>query len=63
MADKNTNKVTKEEEIGYHKGALTTLINERNELFRMLQIVDSLIQAHSKRLQELGIKFQGQAQQ
>jgi len=55
--DKKIPKVSKEEEIGYHKGALNTLINERNELVRMIQIVDSLMQAHLKRLEELGIKI------
>jgi hypothetical protein len=48
----------KEEEIGYHKGAVTTLINERNELVRMVQAVEAIIQAHIKRLEELGVKIQ-----
>lgn len=51
---------SKDEEIGYHKGALSTLMNERNELVKMVQIVDSFIQAHAKRLQELGVKLDGQ---
>ncbi len=51
-------KFSKEEEIGYHKGALTTLVNERNELFKMLQIVESIMQSHIKRLEELGVKIQ-----
>ncbi len=53
-------KISKEEEIGYHKGAINTLVNERNELVRMVQVVDSLIQAHAKRLEELGVKLQAQ---
>jgi len=52
--------MSKEEEIGYHKGSLSTLINERNELVKMVQIVDSLLQAHAKRLEELGVKLQTQ---
>lgn len=48
--------INKEEEIGYHKGSLNTLVNERNELIRMINVVDSLIQAHVKRLEELGVK-------
>lgn len=59
MENKENSKMSKQEEIGYHKGALNTLVNERNELFRMVQIVDSLIQGHAKRLQELGVKIQG----
>ena len=56
-----TNKETmpsmpKEEEIGYHKGAVTTLINERNEMIRMVQAVEAIMQAHMKRLEELGVK-------
>lgn len=46
-----------EEEIGYHKGALMTLANERNELARIIQTVDSIIQAHLKRLEELGVRI------
>ena len=49
--------ISKEEEIGYHKGALNTLINERNELFRMIQVVESIAQAHLQKLQELGVKM------
>ncbi|MBS3085848.1 hypothetical protein J4225_04150 [Candidatus Pacearchaeota archaeon] len=62
MVDKKTNNnsanMPKEEEIGYHKGALSTLVNERNGLLQMIQIVDSTIQAHLKRLEELGVKLQ-----
>ncbi|MBT4257882.1 hypothetical protein HOD88_01715 [archaeon] len=52
--------ISKEEEIGYHKGSLSTLINERNELIKMAQVVESLMQAHMKRLEELGVKIQQQ---
>ncbi len=45
------------EEIGFHKGALNTLANERNELFKMLQNVEGIMQAHLKRLEELGVKI------
>ena len=57
LDSKNAPKISKEEEIGYHKGALNTLVNERNELIKMAQIVESLIQAHLKRLEELGVKI------
>ena len=52
-----TPNISKDEEIGFHKGALTTLINERNELSKMVQVVDSIMQAHAKRLEELGVKI------
>lgn len=54
---KQTPNMSKEEEIGYHKGSITTLANERNELLKMAQIVEALMQAHLKRLEELGVKI------
>jgi len=50
-------KISKEEEIGYHKGSLNTLANERNELVKMIQMVESIMQAHIQRLEELGVKI------
>lgn len=50
--------IPKEEEIGFHKGALNTLVAERNELFKMMQNVEAIMQAHMKRLEELGVKLQ-----
>lgn len=44
-------------EVGFHQGALNTLINERNELIRIIQQVESVMQAHMKRLEELGVKI------
>jgi hypothetical protein len=49
--------MSKEIEIGFHQGALNTLANERNELFKMVQNVEIVMQAHIKRLKELGIKI------
>lgn len=53
----DTPQMSQEEEIGYHKGALGTLVNERNELIKMAQVVEQIMQAHIKRLEELGVKF------
>lgn len=50
--------MSKETEIGFHQGALNTLVNERNELFKMIQNVEAIMQAHLKRLDELGVKVQ-----
>jgi biotin operon repressor len=47
-----------EEQIGFHKGSLTTLIKEREELARLLQIVNTLMQAHVKALKDLGIDIE-----
>ncbi len=48
----------KETEIGFHQGALNTLVNERNELFKMMQNIEAIMQAHLKRLEELGVKIE-----
>jgi len=47
----------KEEEIGFHKGSLNTLAAERNELIKMVANVEGIMQAHLKRLEELGVKI------
>lgn len=51
------NGMSKEMEIGFHQGSLNTLINERNELVKMAGITEQLMQAHMKRLEELGVKI------
>ena len=58
MADK----VSKDEQIGFHKGAISTLAKERQELVRMISIVDQLLAAHVKALKELGVDITQQAQ-
>ena len=50
--------MSKEEEIGFHKGSINTLLGERNELVKMLQNVEMIMQQHIKRLQELGVDIQ-----
>jgi len=50
-------KISREMEIGFHQGALNTLINERNELIKMAAQVEHVMQAHMKRLEELGVKI------
>jgi hypothetical protein len=44
-----------DEEIGFHKGAVTTLLKERQEFVRMIGIIDALLKAHSEALQKLGV--------
>ena len=56
-SDGNLHKVSKEEEIGIHKGAITTLVSERNELIKMIGNVEAIMQAHVQRLEELGVKI------
>jgi len=45
----------REEEIGFHKGSITTLLKERQEFIRMIGIIDALLKAHSEALQKLGV--------
>lgn len=45
-------------EIGFHQGALNTLINERSELIRITKQVESIMEVHIKKLEELGVKIE-----
>ena len=47
----------KDETIGYHKGSLATLIKEREGLMQLLSVVDQLIQAHKKALEDMGVNL------
>ncbi|MCX6710378.1 MAG: hypothetical protein NTV63_05535 [Candidatus Woesearchaeota archaeon] len=47
--------MSRDEQIGFHKGSLATLAKERQEFSRTLSIVEQLMQMHIKALQELGI--------
>ena len=53
--------VSKEEQIGFHKGALATLAKEREEMVKILQIVEQLMQAHLKGLKDLGVDLEAEA--
>ncbi len=54
---------SKEERIGFHKGSLATLTKEREELLRILQIVEQLMQMHIKELKDLGVDLVAQAKE
>ncbi len=56
MAEKEK-QASKEEMVGYHKGCLNTLVAERNELVRIAQVTEQLMQLHLKELEKLGIKI------
>ena len=53
--------MSKDEQIGIHKGSLNTLAKEREELARILSIVDSLIQMHMGALKDLGVDLEKMA--
>jgi len=57
-----TQEASKEEQIGFHKGSLSTLAKERQELSKMLNIVEQLMQMHIKALQELGVDLVKEAE-
>lgn len=61
--DANVPKISKDEEIGFHKGVLDTLSKERMELFKMIQNVEALMGMHLKRLEDLGVKITTQKSQ
>jgi len=50
--------MSKEMEVGFHQGTLNTLVAERNELVKLIQNIEMIMQSHLKRLEELGIKIQ-----
>lgn len=52
-----------EEQVGFHKGALSTLAKEREEMKRILQIVEQLMQLHVKALKELGVDLEAAAKE
>ncbi|HLC63264.1 MAG TPA: hypothetical protein VJJ21_03000 [Candidatus Nanoarchaeia archaeon] len=56
-------KQSKDEQVGFHKGSLTTLAKERQELIKMIQIVEQLMQMHVKSLKDLGVDLEKEAQQ
>lgn len=53
----NKEEMSEEEQIGFHKGALSVLSKEREEMTRILQVVEQLMQAHIEGLEEKGINL------
>ena len=49
---------TKDETVGYHKGCLGTLLKEREELIKIVNITEQLINIHAKALKDLGVELQ-----
>ena len=54
---------TTDEQVGFHKGALATLSKEREEMLKILTIVEQLMQMHIKELKNLGVDLEKLAQQ
>ena len=51
------------EKIGFHKGSLATLSKEREEMMRILTIVEQLMQMHVKELKNLGVDIVAEAKE
>jgi len=56
-------KANKDEQVGFHKGALTTLAKEREEMIKIVSIVEQLMQMHIRSLKELGVDLKKEAKQ
>ena len=52
-----------EEQIGFHKGALSTLAKEREEMVRILNVVEQLMKLHIKSLKDLGVDLEAVAKE
>jgi len=57
------NGASKDEQVGFHKGALATLAKEREEMIKILSIVEQLMQMHVSALKELGVDLEKIAKQ
>lgn len=53
--------ISKDEQIGIHKGSLSVLAKEREEFLKLLSIVEQLMQAHIKALKDLGVDLEAEA--
>jgi hypothetical protein len=63
MTDKKQANVSKDEQVGFHKGALSTLAKEREEMMKIVQVVEQLMQMHIKALKDLGVDLEAQAKE
>ncbi|MEK6963883.1 MAG: hypothetical protein AABX70_05630 [Nanoarchaeota archaeon] len=54
--------MSKEEQIGFHKGSLSTLTKERAEMLKILNIVEQFMQMHIASLKELGVDLEKEAE-
>lgn len=52
---------SKEEQIGFHKGSLSTLAKEREELVKIVSIVEQLMHVHVEALKNLGVDLEEMA--
>ncbi len=55
--------MSKEQQIWFHRGSVTTLFKEREELIKMAQKVEAIMQAHVQALKELGVDLEAEFKQ
>lgn len=63
LGDKMAEQTSKEEQIGFHKGALATLAKEREEMAKILAIVEQLMQMHIQGLKDMGVDLEKEAKE
>jgi hypothetical protein len=63
VKDKKDSETSKNEQVGFHKGALSTLSKERAEFLRLLQIVEQLMQMHVAALTGLGVDLRKEVEE
>lgn len=61
-AKKADSEQSKDEKIGFHKGSLAVLAKERQEMQRILAIVEQLMQMHLAELKDLGVDLSEEAE-
>ncbi|MBS3136552.1 hypothetical protein J4401_06380, partial [Candidatus Woesearchaeota archaeon] len=54
-------KESNDEQIGFHKGALSTLAKEREEMLKILNVVEQLMRLHVESLKKLGVDLEKEA--
>lgn len=50
--------ISKDEKVGFHKGAIDTLLKERTELAKIVGITNQLIQMHAAELKKMGVNLE-----
>lgn len=61
-AKKADDSQSNDERIGFHKGSLAVLAKERQEMQRILAIVEQLMQMHLTELKDLGVDLSEEAE-
>ena len=49
--------MAEQEQIGFHKGAINTLLAEKAELIKMISNVDNIMLAHNEALKKEGLDY------